>query len=154
MKRTQANDYETLVMNRAQGYIYRDGAFHNKDFYDTSNTFSAGILISTVQDLLTWSESVFDDRILNADYRRLWWTPHPSQAGNERDNHFILGLGWFRVDDQGVQLWGHNGGILGFASAFMYLPARDITAVMLCNAGNIPNPHHIALNWIAEFMPS
>ena len=60
MTHTLANDYDRIVPNRAQGYVYGkdDGALHNKRFYDTSNTFSAGILLSTVRDLLTWSQAL------------------------------------------------------------------------------------------------
>jgi D-alanyl-D-alanine carboxypeptidase len=148
MNQTQANDYRRIVPDRAQGYVYRDGVMCNKDFYDVSNTFSAGILLSTVDDLLMWSETLFDDRSLNADYRKLWWRPHPSEVGNERGRNYSVGLGWFMVDHEAGQFLGHNGGIQGFASAFLYLPARDITAVALCNASHIEDPHEIALDVI------
>jgi D-alanyl-D-alanine carboxypeptidase len=146
MEQTQPNDYDRIVPNRAQGYQYRNSSFSNKMFYDTSNTFSAGNLLSTVQDLLMWSRSLFNDSILNELYRRLWWTPHPSQAGNERENQYTMGLGWFIVDSEAGQFYGHNGSIAGFASAFLYAPALNATAVVLCNAGHIHTPHQIALS--------
>jgi D-alanyl-D-alanine carboxypeptidase len=145
MEQTQANDYDRIVLNRAQGYHYRDGVISNKAFYDTSNTFSAGNLLSTVGDLLGWSASLFDNSMLSDSYRRLWWTPHPSQAGNEREHRYTMGLGWFIVDSEVGQFYGHNGSVAGFGSAFLYVPTLNATAVVLCNAGHVHAPHQIAL---------
>ncbi len=150
MLQTQGNDYEKIIPHRAQGYAYHAGKFRNKPFYDTSNTFSAGILLSTVQDLLTWQASLADDRCLQAKYRQLWWTPHPSQAGNEREFHFTLGLGWFMVDHPQGQFMGHNGGIPGFATAYMHFPQTDLTAAVMCNCDHIDEPHQIAIDVLSE----
>ncbi|MBC8098644.1 MAG: beta-lactamase family protein [Armatimonadetes bacterium] len=149
MTQTQCNDYDVLLPHRAQGYVVEDGVLRNKAFYSISNTFSAGALVSTVPELLMWRASLFNDSILNADLRRLWWTPHPSPAGNERDWHFTLGLGWFILDSPLGQFVGHNGGIQGFASAFIHFPAADLTAIVLCNAGNINEPHTLAFEVIS-----
>jgi CubicO group peptidase (beta-lactamase class C family) len=150
MQATLANDYDAIVPHRAQGYLYHDGQFVNKGFYDVSNTFSAGILLSTVGDLLRWRASWFSDVILNETYRKLWWTVHPSAANNERENHYSLGLGWFMVDSPLGTFYGHNGGITGFASALLYLPHRDLMGVVLCNSNAIENPHQIALDVIVK----
>ncbi|MDX1991877.1 MAG: serine hydrolase domain-containing protein [bacterium] len=144
MRQTTANGYARIIPHRAQGYLYRDGDFQNKPFYDISNTFSAGVLLSTVRDLLAWRASWFNDTVLNAEFRRLWWTPHPSQTANERSQNFSLGLGWFLLDDPRGQFYGHNGGIAGFASSLLYMPQPQLTAVVLCNAGDIDAPHEIA----------
>lgn len=145
LKETQANDYERIVPHRAQGYVLHNGVLLNKPFYDTSNTFSAGILLSTVRDLLRWHASAFDDSILDAAHRQLWLTAQPSQAQNERDNHYTTTLGWFRVDTLGTTFLGHNGGITGFASAFLYFPHADVTTVLLCNTNHVSEPHSLAL---------
>lgn len=151
MTRTQANNYDTVVAHRAQGYVYADDAVRNKPFYDTSNTFSAGILLSCVSDLLIWRASLFDDSILNTEMRQLWWTPHPSEAGNELP-HYQVGLGWFRLDDPVGQFWGHNGGIPGFAASFLYLPEPDVTAALLCNTSYVNAPHKIALAAVQQLL--
>ncbi|MBC8098799.1 MAG: beta-lactamase family protein, partial [Armatimonadetes bacterium] len=149
MTQTQCNDYGVLIPHRAQGYVRDDnGALRNKAFYSLSNTFSAGALVSTIPDLLIWRAALFNDTILNAELRRLWWTPHPSVAGNERDWHFTVGVSWFMVDSPLGQFVGHNGGIQGFASSLMYFPAADLTALVLCNAGHITEPHSLAFEVI------
>lgn len=145
MTHTRGNDYAAIIPQRAQGYHYENGQLRNKAFYSTSNTFSAGVLVSTVQDLLTWSTSLFDDRILNAEMRERWWTPHPSKANNESVIQLQLGLGWFLVESQLGQFWGHNGGIAGFSSSLIYLPQQRMMTVLLCNAGHVSAPHEIGL---------
>lgn len=150
MTRTLANDYDCIMPHRAQGYVYGDGALLNKRYYDTSNTFSAGILVSTVRDLLTWASALHDDLILNAQSRELWWTPHPSKANNERQYHYALTLGWFIVDDALGQFYGHNGGIEGFASAFLHVPASKISAVALTNCNFVNEPHRILLDLLHD----
>ena len=154
MTHTLANDYDRIVPNRAQGYVYGqdDGSLHNKRFYDTSNTFSAGILLSTVRDLLAWAEALHSDAILNAASRDLWWTPHPSQTANERETAYpyTLTLGWFIVDDPIAQFYGHNGGIEGFASALLYFPATEISAVVLTNCNFVNAPHKLALDLLRD----
>jgi len=152
MASTRANDYNRIIPHRAQGYNYRDGAFYNKGFYDISNTFSAGVLLSTVRDLLTWKSSLFNDRILNASYRKLWWTEHLSAEANEKAYHYTLGLGWFAVESTLGTFWGHNGGITGFASAFFYLPETQTTGIVLCNSNAFESPHQIALDVITQLV--
>ncbi len=151
MIHTRANDYDAIVPNRAQGYVYADGVLRNKPFYDISNTFSAGILLSSVSDLMLWKASLFNDSILNTDSRKVWWTPHLSEAGNERP-HYSVGLGWFILDDPVGRFYGHNGGIPGFATAFLYLPATDTTAVLMCNCNYVNEPHKIALAAVQQLL--
>jgi D-alanyl-D-alanine carboxypeptidase len=150
MAHTQGNAYERIIPHRSQGYVYRDGIMQNKDYYDISNTFSAGVLLSTVRDLLRWRTSLYDDRILNADTRRRWWTPHPSGEANERKYGYSVGLGWFMVDSEQGTFLGHNGGVQGFASALLHFREADITAVALLNASHVEDPHTIALKVIRE----
>ncbi len=150
MSHTRANDYASIIPHRAQGYMLRDGALANKDYYDLSNTFSAGVLLSTVRDLLRWTASFTSDAVLNAASRALWWTVHSSQANNERENGYRLTLGWFIVDHPRAQFYGHNGGIEGFASSFLHFPETGTTAVALCNRGNLNNPHDILLDVLAD----
>jgi CubicO group peptidase (beta-lactamase class C family) len=152
MTHTLANDYDRIVPHRAQGYTYGNDSMHNKRFYDISNTFSAGILLSTVRDLLKWAKALHSDAILNPASRDLWWTPHLSQARNEQTSSYpyTLTLGWFIVDDPIVQFYGHNGGIEGFASAFLHVPSSDISAVVLTNCNFGSDPHKLALDLLRD----
>lgn len=144
MTQTRTNDYTAVIPHRVHGYDLKEGVIVNKPYYSVTNTFSAGNVVSTVRDLLAWRASLFDDTILNADLRRLWWTPYPSQSANERANSFSIGLGWFMVDSPFGTFYGHNGGIQGFASSFIYYPQTDTTAIILVNTSRVTEPHRIA----------
>jgi CubicO group peptidase (beta-lactamase class C family) len=144
MTSTRANDYAALIPQRARGYNVREGVLVNKPYYSPSNTFSAGCVVSTADDLVRWRRSLFDDSVLGGAMRRAWWSLNPSGEGNEGKGGFTLGLGWFSVTTPLGQMWGHNGGIQGFASAWMYFPEGDITAVVLCNSGAVDAPHTLA----------
>lgn len=150
LPQTCVNDYRAVIRGRARGYRLESGEMVNKPYYSTSNTFSAGILLSTVRDLLTWRDSLRDERIFSADLHRLWWTLHPSKEGNERAGNFTPALGWFAVDSPLGQFYGHNGGIAGFASSFMIFPKADITAVLLCNAEHVGAPHTILFDLLSR----
>lgn len=150
MNATRGNDYDVVVPHRAQGYSYTEGQLRNKAFYDISNTFSAGVVLSTVRDLLTWRKSWFDSSILNADYRKLWWTEHLSAEANEKAYHYTLGLGWFMVESKLGTFLGHNGGIQGFSSSLLYLPEIQTMGVALYNRNDVDNPHHLLLDVIEK----
>lgn len=150
MSSTQANDYSKIIPHRAQGYNYYDDECQNKDFYSISNTFSAGVLLSNVRDLLMWQASLLNDSLLREPYRKLWWQAHPSAEKNEREYGYSMGLGWFIVDSPLGQFVGHNGSIQGFASAFMCFPVHDLAAIVLCNAGHIGEPHKIVFDVMRE----
>lgn len=150
MSSTIANDYMRIIPHRAQGYVLRDGVLANKDYYDISNTFSAGILLSTVRDLLRWSAALSTNAVLNDASRELWWRVHPSQENNERASNLSLTLGWFIVGHPKARFYGHNGGIEGFASSLIHFPTTGITAVVLCNGGQVSEPHQIALDLLED----
>lgn len=149
---TQTNKYSTIIPNRCQGYTYQNDVLSNKVFYSTTNTFSAGILLSTVRDLMRWQYSLFDDRILTGDLRQKWWTPHLSAEGNERQMSYSVGLGWFIVDTPMGQFYGHNGSIPGFSASFLHFPDIEVSTAVLCNAGHVTEPHKVAIQLIQQFI--
>ncbi len=144
MTQTRTNDYAAVIPHRAHGYDQKDGVIVNKPYYSVTNTFSAGNIVSTVRDLLTWRACLYNDSVLDADMRRLWWTPHPSRSANERAYDFTVGVGWFMVDSPFGTFYGHNGGIQGFASTFMYYPLTGTTVIVLVNSSRVTEPHKIA----------
>lgn len=152
MINTQVNSDDLIIHHRAQGYVYQEDRLINKPFYSTTNTFSAGVLLSTIPDLLSWQSSWFDSSVLQRTWLEQWWLPHPSVQGNERQLGHTVCLGWFKVDSPLGQFLGHNGGISGFASSCLYFPDSAITAFVLCNAGHVTEPHKIALDIVKEVM--
>ncbi|MCA9955059.1 MAG: beta-lactamase family protein [Ardenticatenaceae bacterium] len=145
MRHTRVNDPSAVVPGRASGYTVQDGDLHNAEFYSASNTFSAGVLLSTVNDLGRFGAALHTDQLLSAASRQQMWTPHLSQAQNELKMHFSVGFSWFFVSPPGKRPFiGHNGGMVGFASAFIHFADEQVTAVALYNTDNIAEPHMLA----------
>ncbi|WP_420627467.1 serine hydrolase domain-containing protein [Candidatus Leptofilum sp.] len=145
MSQTQVNDPYAIVPGRAAGYSVEAGRLRNAEFYSASNTFSAGVLLSTVNDLGRFAALLHTDQLLSASSRRQMWTPHLSQAQNELKNHFSLGYGWFLVEPPGKRPFiGHNGSMMGFASSFTHFVAERVTAVALYNVDTVSEPHALA----------
>ncbi len=144
MTATRINDPYTIVANRAGGYTYQDDRLQNKEYYSPSGTYSAGVLLSSVVDLAKWAASFYTNTLLSEASRTLMWTPHPSKAQNEREFHYTMGLGWFLVDLKGRLMIGHNGGIVGFTTSFSHFPDEKLSIILLCNRGQVENPHIIA----------
>lgn len=145
MNCTQVNDPYAVVPGRAAGYTVENGELRHAKFYSASNTFSAGVLLSTVNDLGRFGAALNTNQLLSATSRQQMWTPHLSQAQNELNNHFSVGYSWFFVEMPGKRPFvGHNGGMAGFASAFMHFVEERVTAVALYNTDNIAEPHALA----------
>ncbi len=142
MSRTRVNDPYAVVPGRAAGYTLENGRLRNAAYYSPSGTFAAGVLLSTVNDLGRFGALLHTDQLLTAASRQQMWTPHLSEARNELKLHFSVGYSWFFVEPPGKRPFtGHNGGIVGFASAFMHFVRERVTAVALYNVDNIAEPH-------------
>lgn len=102
--------------------------------WNPSWAFSAGELISTLQDLKVWVKAYTTGAQISPalQQQRLTWVP---ESTSERG--YGLGIGY----DHG---WlGHEGGLPGYNSEAQYLPAEDATIVILVNSdiphdGNTP----------------
>lgn len=148
MDSTRVNDPYEIVKHRAAGYSYDDEneRLKHKPYYSTTGTFSAGVLLSTVNDLVKFAQSLYTDTLLTAESRALMWTPHPSEQENERKFNFSLGLGWFLVDHPVGKFAGHNGGIQGFATAFVHFLETKTTVIVLCNQDRMAEPHQLGFD--------
>lgn len=154
MSATRANDLRAIIPHRAAGYdLDADKTLVNRPPYSTSNTFSAGVLVSTLRDLMRWRVSLQPDGLLKPATLDTMLTPHVSAEGNELAHHFRLGLGWFLVDHDFGRFIGHNGSIVGFATSFAHFPVHDLTIISLCNQSSVPAPHALAFDVAARLVP-
>ncbi len=148
MNSTRMQDYAALISRRVTGYSKVEGKIRNKPFYSPTGTFSAGGLVSNLGDLARWVASLHTGTLLPTELRDHMLTTLSSEADNEQSEGFQLGLGWFRLENEGQPFWGHNGGILGFTSALVHLPERKLSAIVLSNCDWLENPHQLALELI------
>jgi CubicO group peptidase (beta-lactamase class C family) len=117
-----------VIANRACGYEQTNHTWINRD-YDLTDVFSAGALLSTVDDLAKWNASLDAGTLLNAAARQQMWTP--AHLGN--GNLTQYGLGW-RIDEiQGHPNIGHGGSTSGFSASIQRFPADRLAVILLTN---------------------
>lgn len=93
---------------------------------DSSVSFSAGAIYSTVGDLYKWHQALEANTILNKEEQEKAYTP-------VRNNY---GYGWVIDSIEGKRKVGHSGGIHGYITNFVRVPEDDICIVLLSNASD------------------
>jgi len=92
-----------------------------------SVAFTAGQIVSTVEDLKRWAKACATGAQVTAALQkeRLTWVTLPPAT---REKTYALGI-------QNLHGWlGHNGSIPGYNSEAYYLPSQDATLVILTNS--------------------
>lgn len=121
----------TILKHRAAGYSRRDGQWINTPYIDMSIPIGGGSLYSTVEDLFLWYEGLFNDKLLAVKSRELM------MRSNKDGRAYGLVVGQL-FNRQQIN---HSGGINGFSSHILRLPAEKLTVVVLRNTdGGEPGP--------------
>jgi D-alanyl-D-alanine carboxypeptidase len=110
-----------------QGLAQPNGATLNATDWNPSWAGAAGAMISTLDDLRTWTRDLATGRLLKptTQAQRMQFLPAPeagagAQYGLGIENHD----GWI----------GHSGNIAGYMTQPMYLPSQRMTMVVLVNS--------------------
>jgi len=147
LSHTYYGDPAKITPRRVQGYDGEPGAYVNAAYLSMTQPFSAGALLSTVDDLATWNDKVlFGDALLSAEARRRLETPGSLDDGRR------LGYAFGLVEQSylGHRLIGHGGGINGFASQSLAAPEDGVfVAVLSNNTGRPPGPASLATQAMA-----
>lgn len=93
---------------------------------DSSVSFSAGAIYSTVGDLYKWHQALENYTILSEADQEKAYTPVR--------NHYGYGWGIDSIDNK--RKVGHSGGIHGYITNFVRVPEDDICIVLLSNASD------------------
>ena len=93
---------------------------------DSSVSFSAGAIYSTVGDLYLWHQALQHNSILSAKQQEKAYTP-------VKNNY---GYGWGIDSIEGKRKVGHGGGIHGFVTNISRVPADDVCIVLLSNGSD------------------
>ncbi len=134
MRDTAYEGHERHGKTRVQGYrrIEREGrpAFAPAQPISMTQPYSAGALISTVDDLARWDAAIASGRLLKPESWRLLHTPIRVPTGNASR----VARGWFVSELQGREMVHHNGGIPGFNTDALRVPTERVYAAVLMNA--------------------
>ena len=116
---------------------------------DSSVSFAAGAIYTTVGDLYKWDRALLAGRIITPASQEKAFTPHLSKYG----------FGWGIDSVYGKKIVEHGGGIPGFVSFILRVPEEQTCIIVLdnrpgkLNPGGIANDVNAVLNGQAVRLP-
>jgi CubicO group peptidase (beta-lactamase class C family) len=121
-------DFTHLKSNeKAIGYFkLNDKEKVEAPIVDSSVSFSAGAIYSTISDLYLWHKALQKNSILSREQQEKAYTPVKNRYG----------YGWSIDSIEGKRRVSHGGGIHGFITTIARVPEDDICIVLLSNASN------------------
>jgi CubicO group peptidase (beta-lactamase class C family) len=132
MIHTTRRDPRLIIPRRAAGYEKsKNGLVHRNS--DLTDLLGAGAIVSTVEDLAKWNAALNGDTLLNAESKRVAWTPVKLNNGETRD----YGFGWHLKPLDGHVNIGHSGSTSGFSASFQRFPDDKLTVVVLSNTDDL-----------------
>ena len=114
-----ANEYKTT------GYYTITDTVVNAAIVDSTVSYAAGALYSTVGDLYKWEQALYGDKIMNKESKKIVYTPV----------HNKYGYGWSIDTLYGKVTYSHGGGIHGFTSYLLRFPGEKLVIILLDNSG-------------------
>jgi len=129
MTRSAYEGHERDKAPRAQGYTRAPEGFQPSKPISMTQPYAAGSLVSTVDDLARWDAAVSSGKLLQAGSWQRAFTPYTLSTGSSTG----YGYGWETGTLRGAQMIGHGGGIPGFNSFALRLPAEKLYVAVLSN---------------------
>lgn len=131
MNATRNTDPQPIVPNRASGYEWKHDHFENRPILLPAIAFSAGSLLSTVEDMAKWDVALYTEKLLKRSSLDQMRTAAVTKGG--ADAPFNYGFGWFIDSYHGHRLVQHSGGTPGFSSVMYRFLDDKLTIVILTN---------------------
>lgn len=129
MTSTRVNEQLAVIPHRADGYSLEAGKLRRAEFVSPTQPYSAGALVSTVEDLAKWDAALYIDRPLKASLREEMWTATKLTGGGTAG----YGYGWAVGEANGHKMIEHGGGIPGFSTQITRFPSQRLTVIVLTN---------------------
>ena len=142
MKDSRYGSDAPIVPRRVAGYRKGPQGIVNAPFVSMTQPYSAGGLVSTVDDLALWQAALDAGTVLTAESRRRMWTPVRLPDGTNTR----YGFGWIVWSYQGHAVVEHGGSIHGFESANLRLPDDRVYVAVLSNCDSCANTRALALS--------
>lgn len=137
MNSSSYGSQESIIKNRAYGYQFKENKFVNADYLSLTLPFSAGAIMTTVDDLLLWHNALLNFLLIKKE--SLQKAMKPSALNNGK--RIPYGYGWRFAKLNGSNVIAHTGSTRGFTSTTMFFPKEKIYIATLtnCNCKNIPD---------------
>jgi CubicO group peptidase (beta-lactamase class C family) len=137
-----------VIPNRAAGYTKGEkGEWENAPYLSMTQPYAAGSLMSNIDDLAKWDAAVSAGKLLSADS----WTKtfRGFRLANGEDTRY--GFGWQLGAYDGHEIVHHAGGIVGYVTQVLRMPADRVYVAVLTNSDAPPgDPEDIAVKIAAD----
>lgn len=130
MMSTRNREPGMIIRHRASGYEKGEGGPKNRD-YDITDVFSAGALVSTLDDMAKWDAALDGTAILSQASKDKMWTETKLRDGTLRP----YGFGWRIETLDGHKNIGHRGSTSGFSASIQRFPDDGLTVILFANSG-------------------
>ena len=128
MKNSYYGSQSKIIRNRAQGY-QKQAEYVNAEYLSLTQPYSAGSIMSTVDDLLTWQMAINANKLVKKETIQLAHTPVTLNNGKVEK----YGYGWGIGDINGSPTTEHSGGIFGFVTNSIYSSKEDVFVAVFAN---------------------
>ncbi|HYP51131.1 MAG TPA: serine hydrolase domain-containing protein, partial [Pyrinomonadaceae bacterium] len=131
MNATRSTDTRSIVPNRAAGYEWTSNKFENRPVLLPFIAFSAGSILSTIEDMAKWDAALNGEKLLKKSTLDLMWAADKTNDGALAS--FNYGFGWFVDSYHGHRFVQHSGGTPGFSSVIYRFLDDKLTIIILSN---------------------
>lgn len=128
MTHSYVDENNAIIKNRADGYSRT--RHRNVNLRPTSIMGAPGGIMSTVDDMLKWTEVLKTNILLKQETLQLAFTPHKLRDGSTTG----YGLGWYIEELKGSPTRRHGGRTFGYTSETLYLPRESVYVIILTNS--------------------
>jgi CubicO group peptidase (beta-lactamase class C family) len=136
MTATSVNDLRKIIPNRASGYSLNGREMVNAELTHPSRAFSAGAMVSSVEDMAKWDAALSTESLLTRASLEQMWTPVKLNNG-KTDGYaygYAYGFGWLIINyhKKNTQL-SHVGSIPGFTAVIRRYLDDQVTVALFVN---------------------
>lgn len=136
MKSSRYEDLAKITPGRVAGYMRDNSGWRNADYLSMSQPYSAGSLISTVDDLARWDAAIEHGELL----KPASWQRACSSFTLNNGTLTRYGAGWIIGRVGPVATVEHGGGINGFNAYVLRAPEQQLYVAVLANASPPQTP--------------
>ena len=138
MSHTVYGSLTKIIPDRASGYTGASEQWENAPYLSMTQPYSAGALMSTVDDLVVWEGAVSSRKLVSDALWERAFRGFKLTSGEQT----YYGYGWQLDEYAGRKLIHHGGGIPGYASEVLRMPAERVYVTILANCDNPPVDLH------------
>ena len=130
MTSTCCDSASRVIPFRIPGYEKVGDGYENAPYVSMTQEFAAGAILSSVDDLAKWDEGLSAGRLLKNETLHKAFTPFKLASGESTG----YGYGWLVSEYEGHPMIEHDGGVSGFSSYALRMPANRVYVAFLLNS--------------------